>query len=105
MAVKTPHFVFPFRVLNGSVVVVEQDSEEDIRQCIYVSLATREGSRMEDPDYGVPDQLFKKLAIDPNADAVLAAVEDDEPRAALVGSVEIEDTVERVAVKRVVANG
>ena len=55
-----PHFAFPFRRgLNGHVVVNEQDSDDDVIDCVEVLLRTNIGERLEEPDYGVIDQTFR----------------------------------------------
>jgi phage baseplate assembly protein W len=99
MAVKTPHFAHPFRVTGKSVAVVEQDTQQEIETCVRALLSTRLGSRMEEPEYGIPDQLFELLGPNPNVDAVLTAIEEWEPRASALGSAEVEDLTKRVLIE------
>lgn len=57
-----PHFSFPFRLdASGSIATLEQDTWQDVAQCVQVLLTTREGDRIELPTYGVPDPVFKTL--------------------------------------------
>lgn len=53
-----PHLSLPLRVQNGQFSVVEQDSDEEIIQCIGVICKTPQGARIEVPDFGVPQELF-----------------------------------------------
>lgn len=94
-----PHFRFPFQVVGTSVATVEQDSQREIEQCVVAALSTRIGSRLEEPEYGIPDQLFELLPPSPNMDAVLAAIEEWEPRAKVLGEVEVEDLAKRVVIE------
>lgn len=95
-----PHLAVPFRVENGKVAVVEQGGHEEIAACMLASLSTRLGSRVEAPEYGTPSQLFRRQVRTPSADVYVRAVEKDEPRAAALGTAEIENLVERVTVAR-----
>lgn len=94
-----PQLAHPFRVESGRVATVDQDSLEEIRACVLASLRTRLGSRMDEPDYGVPSQVFKRHPRHPVPDVFLRAVERDEPRAALLGTAEVEDLILRVVIE------
>ncbi len=91
-----PHLAAPFRVEGGRVAAVEQDSPEEIRQSVLASLRTRLASRLEAPEYGVPDQALRRQPRNPTAAVYLRAVEEAEPRAHLLGRVEVEGLVQRV---------
>jgi phage baseplate assembly protein W len=93
-----PQLRFPFQVAGGQVATVEQDSIEDIKQCVLACLSTPKGSRAEDPDYGVRAGLFSKQARGLDTTAVLSAVEEAEPRARLLSQVELEGLVRRVTI-------
>jgi phage baseplate assembly protein W len=99
-ALPAPHLAAPFRVENGRVATVEQDSPEEIRQCILACLRTKIGSRLEAPDYGVPDQTFKRQSRNPSAAVYLRAVEEAEPRARLLGSAQVEGLIQRVLLEQ-----
>jgi phage baseplate assembly protein W len=73
-----PHFSFPFRFERRGAAVVEQDSLEEIEHCVMVLLATRRGSRVELPDYGIDDPTFLKHM---DLDAIEAAISEWEERA------------------------
>ncbi len=99
MPVDTPHFGFPFRVENGAVATVEQDSHDEVADCVLTALNTPVGSRIEAPEYGIPDELFTQLPPSPSAEPYLAAVEEAEPRAHLLGEAEIEGMTKRVLIE------
>src|SRR5688572_10071540 len=95
-----PHFAIPFRVdASGSAVVVDQDSFEEIAQCVGVLFSTTKGQRIELPDYGVPDQVFtEQSSVDTSE--LAGVVNQWEPRAtALVHSEVIDETLRHLLVE------
>lgn len=77
--VDVPHFAFPLKLSKGgSFAVVEQDSEDDVAQCVQVLLSTPVGSRVELPEYGVDAFEFTTRV---DRAAIASAIEDWEPRA------------------------
>lgn len=75
-----PHFAVPLRLDgSGRFAAVEQDSGDEIAQCVAVVMATPAGSRLEVPDFGIPRYEFHT----PNAAEIVAAVAEWEPRADL----------------------
>lgn len=91
MATRTPHFDSPFRLLGSSFAVVEQNSAEEVEDCIEAVLRTPVGSRIEQPEYGIPDETFEQLAPDVSAEAYLNAIAEWEPRARVIGTARIEE--------------
>src|SRR5687767_8720500 len=81
--IQNPHFAFPFRLKASgrSVAVVEQDSEEDITNCVEVLLRTERGSRIEVPDYGIDDPTFHQVSPNDKLTELQAAIVEWEPRA------------------------
>jgi phage baseplate assembly protein W len=80
-AVTTPHFAWPFRLGQGhAFAVVEQDTVEDIEQCVVVLVSTELGSREELPEYGISDPTFTSGV---DTTEILAAVDDWEDRAVI----------------------
>jgi phage baseplate assembly protein W len=72
-----PHFAYPFRLAgNGSFATVEQDTPDELAQCVAIALMTPIGSRIEDLDYGTPRMDFDI----PDAGDIIAAIESCEPR-------------------------
>lgn len=94
-----PHLSHPFRIMGNAAVTVEQDSHDEIADCVLAALNTPEGSRIEAPEYGIPDELFTQLSADPSAEPYLVAVEEAEPRAHLLGESEIEGMTKRVLIE------
>lgn len=78
------HFDFPFRFSNQSkhVAVVDQDSVDDVANCVMAAVITDFGSRDEVPTFGVPDQLFKLQPL--SLEIIVNAVSEWENRAELV---------------------
>lgn len=96
--VDVPHFKFPFRVAASGrrVMVVEQDSDDEVLDCVEVTLRTRPGDRLDEPEFGLEDQAFVMYR-DDNMEEVVNAVRVWEPRArTYIASQEIADLVERV---------
>lgn len=93
--VNTPQFKFPLQVVNGSVAVVEQDSEEDHFQNAIVAMLYLRGQRTELPEFGVPEQAFKRNGADRNE--IIAAVRQWEPEV----QVEVIDSIIKEGVNTV----
>lgn len=78
--VAIPQFSLPFRFQGGLVAaVVEQDTPEEITDCVQAIIRTPVGQRLELPGFGIPDQSFTQGGADPAP--IVAAVEKWEPRA------------------------
>lgn len=74
-----PHFAVPFQFANGVAAVNEQDSADDIEACVLAIASYTLGSRIEKPDFGVPDQTFRQGGVD--GATLAAAITRWEPRA------------------------
>ena len=61
------------------MAVVEQDSNEDVANCVEAIVRTRPGDRDELPAFGIADPLFQQVPID--TDLLVDQVEEWEPRA------------------------
>jgi phage baseplate assembly protein W len=85
VATVVPHFAFPFRVGPSGMATVEQDSLEEIAQCVEVVVRTRPGDRIENPELGVTDLTFSADPV-PDRAVITAAVEVWEPRASVLVS-------------------
>lgn len=79
MMADIPHLAVPLRVLNGQWAVVEQDTEEEVAQCVRNILAFERGYRVEDPDFGITDPTFQTMPIDTGD--IAQALDDYEERA------------------------
>ena len=96
MPVTTPHLAHPFTLTARGARVVEQDSREEVLQCVWAVLATEPGSRPEEPSFGYPDPLFLAGGVD--FDELRAVVGTWEPRADLLTEAEWDGLRERVKV-------
>lgn len=100
MPVRTPHFRTPFSIAGDGPAEVEQDSDREIDQCIEAVLRTPVGTRIEDPEFGRPDETFRTLGPSPSADVYVAAVEAGEPRARARGTARVEEAAEEILIER-----
>lgn len=78
--VETPHLRWPFRVEAGRFQVVEQDTIDDVAQCVHVLMRTPAGWRPLAPEVGVVDPLWRDRF---EVDRVAAGLAEWEPRAVL----------------------
>lgn len=53
-----PHLRFPFQIIGSTASVVEQDTYDEIAQCVQIVLTTDVGERIEVPTYGVSNPVF-----------------------------------------------
>lgn len=95
--VVTPKLAVPLRVAGGRLATVEQDSDDEIAACVYATVATPRGSRLEEPDYGVEDGEFEQLPF--NTDEWVEQIGAWEPRAEVSTSEEIEEMLDKVTVR------
>lgn len=77
---EVPKFSIPFTFVGGKALVVEQDSDTDIMQCVRAILRTPQGSRTEAPGFGMPDMTFE-IANGAISSAAGKALAQYEPRA------------------------
>lgn len=82
--VDTPHFSLPLRYVNGSAVVNQEGSMEDIADCVLAVCLTNPGDRDEMPDFGIDDPTFQQQPI-PLA-ALLSQITTFEDRATLLAT-------------------
>jgi phage baseplate assembly protein W len=82
--VSIPHLTIPFQIVNGQALTVEQNSVDEITQCVEVLCATVTGTRLELPAYGIPDQTFSQQV---TAAPIQQAIATWEPRAQAVVTV------------------
>ena len=75
---------------------VEQDSEDEIAQCVYAVMATERGGRLEEPDFGISDPTFEQGGMD--LGEALLAINTWEPRAEVELEQEIVDLIASVEV-------
>ena len=98
-SVTTPKLAFPFELSSTGrfAKVVEQDSDEEILNCVEVLLLTHVGTREEVPDYGIADYAFRQGGVD--IAALRAAIHMWEPRAEIdILAGDIDGLVQRVRI-------
>lgn len=81
MSYNTPHFDLPFRLAGRSFATVEQDTIDDVANCVVAALRTHVGWRPEMPEYGTPDIAFRTQPLD--LQEIIAQIVRNEPRAVL----------------------
>jgi hypothetical protein len=88
--ITVPHFALPFRFAasaNGvHARITEQDSYEEIRDCVSAIVRYTRGERPEAPTFGITPQEF---AMPVDIDHILSQAELHEPRLTMVISSEI----------------
>lgn len=77
-----PHFSLPFRFAHPQAAVSEQDSLDEIADCVYVVLVCPTGFRVELPAFGLPDPAFSMPA--PDLDEIRDVIETWEERAGVL---------------------
>jgi phage baseplate assembly protein W len=74
-----PRLAWPLQLAaNGQLATVEQDSDEDITQCLRAILLHRVGDRTDVPELGVPDLTHGEQPLD--LDGIEEVVRRHEPR-------------------------
>jgi phage baseplate assembly protein W len=89
-SVMVPHFAFPFRLNGNSFAVIEQDTVQEVQQCVVILLLTPAGSRLVLPNYGTPETLYTQTPA--NVAGILARLTNWEPRA----SVALNQTIDTI---------
>jgi len=79
----TPHFNLPFSFGLNGVDVVEQDTLDDVANCVVAILVTHTGFRDYVPEFGSADYTFRQQPI--GIDDVLGVIGSQEPRAVTSG--------------------
>ena len=74
-----PHFSLPFRFSTPQAAVSEQDSLDEIADCVLAILLCPTGFRVELPEFGYDDPTFSTPRVD--VETIRTAVEFWEPRA------------------------
>lgn len=74
----TPRLAWPLQLADGQLAVVEQDSDQDIVQCIRAIVGHRPGDRVDLPEMGILDPTFGEQPLD--TEAIADVVRRHEPR-------------------------
>lgn len=89
-----PKLRVPLEMGASGLRTVEQDSDEEVTQCVYAVAATPLGHLLADLDFGVEDPTFDQLPYDDGE--LLSAVARFEPRAEVRTGQEVLDQIGRV---------
>jgi hypothetical protein len=60
VAIEVPQLAVPFRIERGRALVVEQDSDAEVMQCVEAVLRYRPGHRLDLPEFGTRDQAHRQ---------------------------------------------
>lgn len=100
--VMVPHFALPFQFRTapkGVVVPVhEQDTFEEIRDCVATIVRYTRGSRPESPEFGITSLEFTTGVDFPK---LMQEIVDDEPRADMLATSSIDpldEQIERIVI-------
>lgn len=74
-----PHLRIPLQLASGSLATVDQDTVDDIAQCVTAILQTPLGLSDELPDLGLTEQTFYEGGAD--VQEIQQQLTDHEPRA------------------------
>ena len=81
-SVDAPHFDLPFRLGPSGANVVEQDTIEDVANCVTAIVSTHVGWRAEAPTFGIPDLTMRRQPL--GSEDISNWVANQEPRALLL---------------------
>lgn len=73
-----PHLAFPIRFVNGAYATDQQSTQSEAVTCVRNICAFEIGTRMERPDFGIPDSTLETMPIDVNE--IAKSVDLWEPR-------------------------
>jgi hypothetical protein len=102
--VETPHFSYPFRFemipATGTLAaaVTEQQSADEVADCVLRIAHTPRGFREELPDFGISDPTFEQVPVD--AERMTEEIREWEPRTGLRGEAKLDSLDELVSIVR-----
>lgn len=78
MTVSIPHFSWPFQLgIGGHAAVLEQDTDDEIVNCVLVICTVPIGELTDEPSFGITDPTFE---LQPDVNLIAAQVLEWEPR-------------------------
>lgn len=89
-----PKLRVPLEMGRGGLRTVEQGSVDEVAGCVYAILATPQGTRLEDPAFGIEDPTFEQQPLDTTP--WLEAIATYEPRARVETGEEIGELTARI---------
>jgi phage baseplate assembly protein W len=101
--VLVPHFRVPLEFVGGRLATVEQDSPDEVAQCVEAVLRYRRGERLTDPEFGIDDPTFRNVpATGMRFDDIAEAIARWEPRLSVLieqSAVSVGDAIMGVALR------
>lgn len=99
-----PHFAVPFKIgVLGhgapTAMVTEQDTAEEILDCVEVVLRYETGFRQEKPEFGIADQTFVEGV--PDTRRITQSVNVWEPRAETIITANVDELDALISIVRV----
>ena len=92
MSYEGPHLKVPLALAGSRLATVEQDSIDEVAQCVEAVVRTPMGHRDLEPEFGIPDQAF-----DADPQAISDQLTEWEPRAlAKFDEEDLDDLVTRI---------
>ena len=82
MAVDSPHFDLPFRLLSTGAAVSEQDTYDDVANCVEAIVRTPYGFRDDAPNFGFPSVELRPMPV--ISSEIRDVVDAQEPRATIL---------------------
>lgn len=95
--INIPHFAYPVRFgVGGSIATVEQNSVEDVMNCVAAACKTERGSRLYVPGFGIDDPTFEEVPLDTTT--LLAQIRESEPRSNNIADETITELVDTLKI-------
>jgi len=96
-----PHLQMPLSFATGPdgprMQVVEQDSDEELTQCVETILRYPLGFRQELPEFGITDPVMRENGAD--VQEMVRAVTEWEPRVSAIASQELEELLTHITME------
>lgn len=94
-----PHFDIPFRFVNRTTAVANQDSDREVMNCVETIVRYQHGDRPERPVFGVPDFTFELPGIE--IPLIQESIREQEPRSNVqVTDPVIEELIQTIVIRR-----
>lgn len=92
-----PHFDLPFRLTGKSFATVQQDSPEDVANCVECIVRTPLGFREDTENFGLDDLTFENQPL--NLEEIKTRIQAQEPRATLMLEQDVLNLVNKLTIK------
>lgn len=96
---EVPHLKWPLEFAGTGMVVIEQDTLQEVEQCVEILLRCPTGFREELPQFGVEDQTFRENGVDLEMVANVVATWEPRADAEVTSDFDLEALVSKTIVK------